>query len=166
MKNIDGLIKAFEILITRHKLDIKLKLLGKGIKINSSLPEHIAKRIEKIEYIDNESELIAIYKKALLLALVSFHEGFGIPPIEAMACGCPTIVSNISSLPEVCGDASCYVDPHDIENIAERMNNIICDENLRKKLIEKGLHRAKTFSWENSAKQHIKVFEEVINTME
>lgn len=81
-----------------------------------------------------------------------------------MACGCPVVVSNVSSLPEVCGDAAYYVDPYNIENIAEGIHKVLTDEPLRQSLIEKGVERAKLFSWEKSAKEHIKIFEEVLSS--
>jgi len=80
-----------------------------------------------------------------------------------MACGCPVVVSNVASLPEVCGDAAQYVDPYNIESIAEGMHKVLTDDDLRQNLIEKGLARARLFSWEKSAREHIKIFEEVAN---
>lgn len=94
----------------------------------------------------------------------SLYEGFGLPPLEAMACGCPVVVSNVASLPEVCGDAAYYVDSYNVESIAEGIHKVLTDETLRKRLIEKGLERVKLFSWEKSAKEHIKIFEEILNS--
>jgi len=73
------------------------------------------------------------------------------------------VVSNVASLPEVCGDAAYYVNPYNIESIAEGMYKVLTDESLRRSLIEKGLERAKLFSWEKSAKEHLEVFKEVLN---
>jgi glycosyltransferase involved in cell wall biosynthesis len=81
-----------------------------------------------------------------------------------MACSCPVIVSNAASLPEVCGDAAYYVDPCDVEDIAEGINEVLMNRALRQDLIAKGLERAKLFSWEKAAKEHLKVFEEVLNS--
>jgi len=108
--------------------------------------------------------LIGLYKNARLLIYPSLYEGFGLSPLEAMACGCPIIVSNTTSLPEVCGDAAYYVDPLDVDSIAEGLIAVLTDDALRQGLIQKGLERVKFFSWEKSAKEYMKVFEEVLNT--
>ena len=79
-----------------------------------------------------------------------------------MACGCPVVVSKMASLPEVCGDAAYYVNPYDVESIVEGIHKVLTDKFLRRSLIEKGLERAKLFSWEKSAKEHLEVFEEVL----
>ena len=79
-----------------------------------------------------------------------------------MACGCPVIASNAASLPEICGDAAYYVDPYDVESIAEGMHKVLTDDNLRQNLVKKGLERARLFSWEKSADEYIKVFDEVL----
>jgi glycosyltransferase involved in cell wall biosynthesis len=81
-----------------------------------------------------------------------------------MACGCPVVVSNVASLPEICGDAAYYVDPHDVESIAQGIHRVLTDEPLRQGLIDKGLERSRLFSWEKSAREHIEVFEEVLSS--
>ena len=93
----------------------------------------------------------------MLFIYPSLYEGFGIPPLEAMAFGCPTIVSNITSLPEVCGDAAYYVDPYDINDIAKGMKEVLENDNLRSNLINKGYDRVKLFSWEKSAMKIMEV---------
>jgi len=105
-----------------------------------------------------------IYNLAQLFVYPSFYEGFGLPPLEAMACGCPVIVSNAASLPEVCGDAAFYADPQDVNSISGAILQVLLDENLRNSLIQKGFDRASTFSWEKSALGHLKVFEEVFSS--
>ena len=107
---------------------------------------------------------MTLYRNALLLVFPSLYEGFGLPPLEAMACGCPAVVSNVASLPEVCGEAAYYVDPYDIDSIAAGIYRVAKDDQLRKDLIERGLERAKLFTWEKSAKEHIKIFEELLET--
>jgi len=87
------------------------------------------------------------------LVLPSFYEGFGFPPLEAMACGCPAIVSDRASLPEICGDAALYCNPDNAEDIAARMLEVATNEALRAKLREKGLARARQFSWERCARE-------------
>jgi glycosyltransferase involved in cell wall biosynthesis len=94
----------------------------------------------------------------------SLYEGFGLPPLEAMACGTPVITSNISSLPEVVGDAGILVDPCSSEEIARAMYRVISDEGLRQRLGEKGQQRASLFSWEKTARDTLGVFEAVYNS--
>jgi glycosyltransferase involved in cell wall biosynthesis len=107
-----------------------------------------------------EDDLGKLYNLAHLFAYPSFYEGFGLPPLEAMACGCPVIVSNTSSLPEVCGDAALYVNPHEITSIREAMERLLTDVPFRKHLTLRGFERASQFSWEKSAKAHLKLFED------
>ncbi len=83
-----------------------------------------------------------------------------------MACRCPVAASTAASLPEVCGDAAYYIDPYNVESIADGINKVLTDEPLRRRMIEKGLERARLFSWEKSAREHIKVFEEELNITE
>lgn len=161
-KNVEGLMKAFEILIDRHSLELRLRITGDERKLNFAINENIRDKIEFVGY-PRDDRLKELYRNALLLVFPSLYEGFGFPPLEAMACGCPVVVSKVASLPEVCGDAAYYVDPHDIEGIAEGIYKVLADGTLRQSLIEKGLERAQFFSWEKSAREHIKVFEEVIN---
>jgi len=146
----------------RYKFEINLKLVGDK-ELNFNIDNKTREKIELLENI-SEEELIKLYKNALLLAFPSFYEGFGLPPLEAMACGCPVVVSNIASLPEVCGDAAYYVDPYNIESIAEGMYKVLTNESLRQSLIQKGLKQTKLFSWEKSSREHIKIFEEVLNS--
>ncbi len=161
-KNIKRLVKAFEILISKFERDIVLKLTGNERDLNFSISEKVRNMIEFVGYPGDE-HLAELYRNASLFILPSLYEGFGLPPLEAMACGCPVVVSNVASLPEVCEDAAQYVDPYNIESIAEGMHKVLTDEALRLSMIEKGLARAKLFSWEKSAQEHIKLFEEVLN---
>ncbi|MBI3950169.1 MAG: glycosyltransferase family 4 protein [Acidobacteria bacterium] len=107
-------------------------------------------------------ELIQYYTNADALVFPSFHEGFGMPILEAMACGCPVVTSNCYSMPEVVGDAALLVDPHDSTQIAEVIHHILTDENLRQQLIEKGRRRAQQFSWEKAADEVIAVYQRVL----
>jgi len=163
VKNIKGLIKAFEMLASKLDFDIVLKLTGDESDLNFNISGKVRNMIEFVGCPGDE-HLAGLYRNASLFILPSLHEGFGLPPLEAMACGCPVVVSNVASLPEVCGDAAQYVDPYNIESIAEGMHKVLMDEDLRQNLIEKGLARARLFRWEKSAREHIKVFEEVLNS--
>jgi len=85
-----------------------------------------------------------------------------LPPLEAMACGCPVITSNTSSLPEVVGDAGIMVDPYDVDGLADAMHEVLTNDGLRANMIKKGLERAKRFSWEKCAKETLKVYEQIM----
>ncbi|MDW8482509.1 MAG: glycosyltransferase family 1 protein [Meiothermus sp.] len=98
-----------------------------------------------------EDKLASVYRGAVAFVYVSLYEGFGMPPLEAMACGTPTLVSNTTSLPEVVGNAALLVNPLDIDEIADGIKRIVYDQGLRKSLREAGLMQARRFSWEHSA---------------
>lgn len=108
-------------------------------------------------------ELPKLYNAADLFVFPSFYEGFGLPPLEAMACGCPVITSNTSSLPEVVGDAGIMVDPHDVEGLADATHKILNNDGLKQDMIKRGLKRAKMFSWERCARETLDVYEDVYN---
>jgi glycosyltransferase involved in cell wall biosynthesis len=92
----------------------------------------------------------------------SLEEGFGLPPLEAMACGTPVIASNRASLPEVVGDAALLVDPESEEEIAEGIKQVLANKDLREQLIKKGFERARLFSWEKTARQTLEVYKAVV----
>ncbi|MBT9168468.1 MAG: Alpha-maltose-1-phosphate synthase [candidate division WS2 bacterium] len=101
----------------------------------------------------NDEIMAHLYKKAIAFISPSLYEGFGIPILEAFACGCPVIVSNSSSLPEVAGDAAAYFDPYDTVSMSETVRKVTNNEDLRKELKKKGFKRLKMFSWEKTAEQ-------------
>lgn len=105
----------------------------------------------------------ALYNLAELFVYPSFFEGFGFPPLEAMACGLPTIVSHTSSLPEVVGDGAIMIDPYNIDELAWAMEIALTDNDLRERLIEKGIAQAKKFSWSKCAKETLKVIKDYEN---
>ena len=109
----------------------------------------------------SQENLPALYRGASLFLFPSLYEGFGLPPLEAMACGVPVIASRVSSLPEVLGEAAILVDPYNIKEIAEAIKNTLEDESLRVSLIEKGFARAKLFSWEKTARETLGVYKEL-----
>jgi glycosyltransferase involved in cell wall biosynthesis len=112
----------------------------------------------------NEEDLPCIYSGAAAYILPSLHEGFGITVLQALACGVPTIVSNIPVLREVAGEAVLYCDPHDKEDVAQAMGKIITDQDLREQLIKKGLQRAKEFSWEKCARETLELITGTFNS--
>jgi len=99
----------------------------------------------------NDADIVRLYNAAEIFVFPSFYEGFGLPPLEAQACGCPVIASNAASLPEVCSDSVLYCDPYDVDNIAEKISTLLRDKGLQQELIEKGLINSQRFNWESSA---------------
>ena len=116
----------------------------------------------KLGFVDSH-ELIALYNQATALLMPSLYEGFGLPVLEAMSCGCPVITSKCGSLPEVAGDAAIFVDPKNVDEIAKEIRNVVNNQDLRKKLTMKGLKNAKKFSWEKTAHETIKVYLDAIS---
>ena len=126
--------------------------------------EIVEKNQESIHYLGfiSDKELAKVYNLASLFVFPSFYEGFGLPPLEAMACGTPVVCSNASSLPEVGGDAVLYCNPHDTDDIKDKIAMVLQDKELQKEMIDKGLQQAKKFSWEKSAQEHKRVFSELM----
>lgn len=163
-KNIEGLILAYnQLRFSAPELrDYKLVIAGgRGWRSGG-----IYRRWEKspykedikfLDYIDRNDKP-CLYNLASLFVYPSFYEGFGFPPLEAMACGVPVIASFSSSLPEVCGSAALLLDPHDADGMARGMREILSNGKLRSEYISQGLKRAKDFSWENTAKKYLELF--------
>jgi len=106
--------------------------------------------VKHVGYV-SDSELKALYENASCFIYPSYYEGFGLPPLEAMACGCPVIVAKSSSLPEVCGEAALYCNPYDVKDIAQKISLLMNNQELRRELRHKGLMRATQFTWEKCA---------------
>jgi glycosyltransferase involved in cell wall biosynthesis len=107
----------------------------------------------------DDADLPTLYSAADLFAYVSLYEGFGLPLLEAMACGTPVIASNVSSLPEVVGDVGLQVDPRDVADITRALRTMIDDTDLRSRTIAAGLDRAPTFTWEKAANQLLSIYD-------
>jgi len=152
-KNILGLVKAFEHCAPNHP-ELKLVIAGKlGWDYDSLLAyidaSPVRERIVLTGYID-EAEKHALLKSALLFTYVSFYEGFGLPVLEGMAAGVPTITSNISSMPEVAGKGAIQVDPNDVGQIAAAMQSLLADPQARADLAARGRSQSRAFTWENT----------------
>jgi glycosyltransferase involved in cell wall biosynthesis len=117
----------------------------------------VGDRVVRPGFIADE-DLPALYSGAEAFVLPSFNEGFGLMPLEAMACGTPTVVSNVSCLPEILGDATHYVDPHDPGAIAEGLHAVLTDSALRADLVAKGTARVRRFSWDRAAEETLAVY--------
>ena len=124
------------------------------------LADRVGARLELMPYVARRA-LPALYRGARLLAMPSLAEGFGLPALEAMACGTPVVVGNTSAMPEVVGDAGLLVDPEDAGAIADALLRLLTQDSLRKELITRGLARATEFSWERTARQVLTVLDEV-----
>jgi len=151
-KNIKRLIEAFVLLKVKYKIKEKLKIVG----IAKALVAH--ESIEYLSYVDNPS-LINLYKKAKIFVFPSLYEGFGYPPLEAMLYGTPVITSNNSSLPEVCQDAALYVDPYDVQDIANKIYYLLNNKNEQEKLIQAGFKNIKKFTLQKSLEKHLKIIQ-------
>ncbi len=106
----------------------------------------------------NEEELDNLYKNAALFVFPSLSEGFGLPPLEAMARGVPVVSSNATCLPEILGDAALYFNPLDVDDMAEKIKKALTDENLRKTLIQKGFEQIKKYSWRKMADETLNLY--------
>jgi glycosyltransferase involved in cell wall biosynthesis len=163
-KNLLSLLMAYSLLSREEKDDLPLILVGfKGWE-NKEIMQEIEKNQEYIRYLGyiTDTELAHIYNLATIFIYPSLYEGFGLPPLEAMACGTPVIVSNVASLPEVCGDAALYIEPMDLQDIKDKILTLLGDEKLREELSKKSKAQAALFSWESSALEHFSVFEKIL----
>jgi glycosyltransferase involved in cell wall biosynthesis len=164
-KNIRVLIKAYYELIKYGNFEHKLVIVGKKGRGHEAIFEEvndlgINEMVYFIEYVSEDS-LPVIYNLASLFVFPSLCEGFGLPPLEAMACGCPVIASNTSSIPEVVGNAGLMCDPNNIDDLTYAMYRVLTDDELRISMIEKGLERATMFSWAKCAKETLEVYEKI-----
>ena len=154
-KNLERLIQAYNSLHITQKLVI----VGKKGWDYKKLLKH--KNIQFTDYVE-EKDLPAIYSQAKLFIYPSLYEGFGLPVLEAMACGCPTITSNLSSLPEVAGDAALLINPYSVQDIARAINKLLNNSQLRLELSRKGLIQSKKFTWKQCAAQTYQLYQEVL----
>lgn len=168
-KNIPRLISAFDILAAEKRFDsFKLVLAGgagwkpeEEQRIQQAISsERLAGRVVRAGYVSDQ-ELAHLYNGAAAFVFPSLYEGFGLPVLEAMSCGTPVITSNVSSLPEVAGDAAVLIDPESIEDIAAAMREVLDKPDYRQALIARGLEWAQTFSWPRTALETVQVFESI-----
>ena len=150
-KNFVRLVEAFDKIKDKS---VKLYIIGMSFKAFNTpdLQKLIGENVHLPGYIPDE-KLQTMYQNALLSVYPSLYEGFGLPPLESMTYGCPVINSDIPALREVSQDAALYVDPYNVEDITEKIEQLLVDEPLRKELQEKGLLQIKKYSWDKSAKQ-------------
>lgn len=164
-KNIPTLLRAFRELLDCYKLPVKLAIAGglgwlSDVVFSTTLELKLVDKVLFLSRVPVE-DLLYLYNGAELLVHPSFYEGFGLPPLEAMACGTPVVVSNVSALPEVVGDAALMVDPTDTAGLTVAIWRALTDSSLRAEMIAKGLKRASCFSWSKAAQQTLAVYERV-----
>lgn len=168
-KNHVGLIRAYHMLREQYKIhEYKLFFTGK----REFFPNEVFSVLENLNLKEGkdvlwtgfveEDELPLLYNAASLFVYPSFFEGFGLPVLEAMACGTPVITSNTSSLPEVAGDAAILIDPYNVEELSYAMYKVLTDNSLKEQMREKGLGQAAKFSWEKCARETLEVYKEVL----
>jgi len=162
-KNLVRLIKAFSTLNPQTST-LTLVIVGKEGWLADEIyaaPEKfgVGERVKFLGYVPTD-EIVSLMNGALALVFPSLYEGFGLPVLEAMACGCPVVTSNISSLPEVAGEAGILVDPHSVKDIVQGIEKVLkFSEEERRDLVERGLKQVKKFTWQKAAEETIKVFE-------
>ncbi len=161
-KNLAGLLQAFQRVVAQHSGEVELLIAGKpGWQGEALLRQASGLPVRALGYVPG-TDLPPLMAGALALTFPSFFEGFGLPVLEAMACGTPVIAARASSLPEVVGDAGLLAGPHDSEEWAEAMLRVAEDTALRDVLRQRGLERAGRFSWQRCARETMAVIEEAI----
>jgi len=161
-KNIDTLIEAYSRLKQERQITPKLVIVGRKGWLYDQLFARISELGLASEILFTgfvpDAELPFIYDGALVFSYLSFFEGFGLPPLEAMACGVPVITSNTTSLPEVVGDAGCTVAPTDTEGVVQALRMILDNPEIANSMRQKGRERARMFSWEHCARETLAVY--------
>ena len=165
-KNLERLIDAFHTLRNHGFEDVKLLIIGDEISKYATLRRAVHrhklhKYVRFLGFVPDET-LAALYRLASVFVFPSLYEGFGLPPLEAMASGTPVITSNVSSLPEVVGDAAVLIDPYQSDSIASAMERVLSDAPLREDLRTRGLQRAREFSWDHTARRVRAIYDEVL----
>ncbi|WP_040210567.1 glycosyltransferase family 4 protein [Clostridium polynesiense] len=166
-KNILGLIEAFSLLLKNKTPDLKLVVTGRhGKSYEIYKNRTIELGIESSIIFPGFIPLVdmpMLYNAALFLAYPSFYEGFGLPPLECMACGTPVIASNVTSLPEVLGDSAILINPHDVDELHAACVSLLEDTQLQNTLIRKGLERSFDFNWNKTASATLSAYESILN---
>jgi glycosyltransferase involved in cell wall biosynthesis len=165
-KNLMTLIHAYKILRDRYKHDLPLALAGAPGWLSEEMREDVKKLglVKDVHFLGKTADkhLLALYNLATVFAHPAHYEGFGLPPLEAMACATPVVCSDAGSLPEVAGDAAILVPPKDVEAWAAALHRIIDDDDLQADLSQKGVERARTFSWQKSARETLETYRKAV----
>jgi glycosyltransferase involved in cell wall biosynthesis len=164
-KNLVTLLEAYRGLVERDPTTPALVIAGRKGWLYQSVFDRVRdlgleERVQFTGYV-KDGEAPTLLSAAELFVFPSLYEGFGLPPLEAMACGTPLICSNASSLPEVVGEGGIMFDPHDVRELSGAMNRVLCDERLRNELRARGVEQASRFSWERAAAETLSVYQTV-----
>ncbi|MBL8211927.1 MAG: glycosyltransferase family 4 protein [Bryobacterales bacterium] len=170
-KNIPRLVEAFAVLrgeLENHEFyrDLRLMIIGDDLSRNPAVRRAVAQTrlgsyVRFLGFVPFDT-LRVFYEAAAAFVFPSLYEGFGLPPLEAMASGTPVVASNVSSLPEVLGDAAITINPENVFDIARGMKEVLLDENLRSRLVQAGLQQARRFSWERTAQEVLEAYAAVL----
>ncbi len=164
-KNYKRIVEAYLHLKRKYEISEKLIIVGKagwGSGDSFHIPNRFRRSIIVKGYIP-ENELINLYQNAKVFVYPSLHEGFGLPVAEAMACGCPVVTSNLSSLPEVAGNACLLVNPYSVNDIASAIHKVLNNDQFATHLADKGRKQAHQFTWSTCALETRKVYETILN---
>jgi glycosyltransferase involved in cell wall biosynthesis len=168
-KNLSCLLRAFSFFLKARQGErqFRLVLAGPGGPAFAEL-QQIAQKLDISEHVQflgyiPDDDIPSLYSAAHAFVFPSLGEGFGLPIVEAMACGTPVVTSNVSSIPEVAGDAAVLVDPEDVQALARAMERVAFDDDLRRHLIKKGVERAALFTWPRAAQETEQLYEMVCN---
>ena len=166
-KNLERLIEAFHLVRQQGRSELELLIIGDEISRMQSLRRAVHKydihrSVRFLGYVPDKT-LAVLYRLASVFVFPSLYEGFGLPPLEAMASGTPVVTSNVSSLPEVVGDAAVLVDPYSAEAIADGIISVLRSTHLRGELRERGLKRVKEYSWARSVQRVREIYGEVLS---
>jgi len=164
-KNLERLLEAFARLAPRYR-DVTLLLVGRDFWDRRHVLETVArlglgKQVSCPGHLSDRA-LERLYRRARVFLYPSLHEGFGLPPLEAMARGLPVLASRVSAMPEVLGDAALLVDPFDVDDIAHGIDRLLSDDSLCRELAERGRRRARAFTWQATARATVAVYHEVL----
>jgi len=166
-KNLERLIEAFDYVRKQGRSELELLIIGDEISklqsLRRAVHKHQLHRYVRFHGFVPDDTLAVLYRLASVFVFPSLYEGFGLPPLEAMACGTPVVTSNVSSLPEVVGDAAVLVDPYSPHAIAEGILKVLHSSHLRADLRERGFARVQQFSWDRSVRRVRDVYEEVVH---
>ncbi|MEP6914923.1 MAG: glycosyltransferase family 1 protein [Acidobacteriota bacterium] len=165
-KNLERLIEAFHMLRRGNLEHVKLLIIGDEISKYATLRRAVHKyklhkHVRFFGFVPDRM-LAVLYRLARVFVFPSLYEGFGLPPLEAMASGTPVVTSNVSSLPEVVGDAAVLIDPYRSDAIADAIRRVLTEPELHEELRQRGLQRVRDFSWERSVRRVREIYEEVL----
>lgn len=162
-KNLHGVLQALEIL--NRKEDISLVIVGASSRtfreLHYQIPDGLQKKVVFAGQLNRAEKIVPYYRNASCLVFPSFYEASSLPPLEAMACGCPVVASDIPALRERCGEAALYCDPHHPEDIARKTAQILNDENVRDRLVQAGYRQAEKYTWEACARETFRLLEDI-----